>query len=72
MVELDYSKPLATLLRESTREAHNKVSIRARRLLSGELSKQDYAQYLMMLWHVYECVAPHIVLGLKWIFEQHG
>ena len=64
MVDLDYSRPLSTLLRESTRESHDKVSIRARRLLNGELSRRDYVQYLIMLWHVYECVV------LSWILKM--
>jgi hypothetical protein len=55
MTEIDYSKPLATLLREgtsSTLEIHDSVSTRGvKLLLSG---REEYARYLMILWHVYE------------------
>lgn len=56
----DYNKPLATLLREGTLEAHDTVAMSpgAKLLLSGELDKQEYIRYLMMLWHVYESVYP--------------
>ncbi|KAG6829510.1 hypothetical protein H0H92_004312 [Tricholoma furcatifolium] len=52
----DYSLPLATLLREGTRKAHETVenSPGALALLSGRLPKQEYIRYLMMLWHVYD------------------
>jgi heme oxygenase len=56
MAAVDYTQPLATLLRDSTHEAHDQVatSTGAKRLLSGQLSRDEYVQYLMMLWHVYE------------------
>ncbi|KAF9562597.1 heme oxygenase-like protein, partial [Agrocybe pediades] len=56
MSSIDYSKPLATLLRDSTHEAHDQVasSEGAKLLLSGGLSKEEYTRYLMMLWHVYD------------------
>ncbi|KAF5315353.1 hypothetical protein D9619_007138 [Psilocybe cf. subviscida] len=56
MSSIDYSKTLAALLRESTMEAHDEVatSTGAKRLLSGELSRDEYTRYLMMLWHVYD------------------
>jgi len=56
MSAIDYSKPLATLLRESTVEMHDQVavSLGAKRLASGQLSREEYIRYLMMLWHVYE------------------
>ena len=56
MASIDFSKPLATLLKDSTREAHEQVehSEGAKLLLSGELTKEEYTRYLMMLWHVYE------------------
>lgn len=57
MSSVDYTKPLATLLRESTHEAHDQVakSNGAKLLLSGELTK-EYTRYLMMLWHVYDAL----------------
>ncbi|PPQ92822.1 hypothetical protein CVT25_004310 [Psilocybe cyanescens] len=56
MSSIDYTKSLATLLRESTHEAHDQVAMSqgAKLLLSGGLSKEDYTRYLMMLWHVYD------------------
>lgn len=55
---VDYSKSLAALLRESTIEAHDQVSLSdgAKRLTSGQLSKESYIQYLMMLWHIYDAL----------------
>lgn len=64
MASIDYSKPLATLLREGTHEAHELVakSEGAKLLLSGGMSKEEYVRYLMMLWHVYEYVVHHLHL----------
>ncbi|PPR00442.1 hypothetical protein CVT24_004503 [Panaeolus cyanescens] len=54
--DIDYSKPLATLLREGTQKAHDVVAFSpgAKRLTSGLLSKDEYVRYLMSLWHVYD------------------
>ncbi|KAF9046533.1 hypothetical protein BJ165DRAFT_1170359 [Panaeolus papilionaceus] len=54
--DIDYSKPLATLLRESTHKLHDAVAFSngAKRLTSGLLSKDEYIRYLMLLWHVYD------------------
>ncbi|KAF9013319.1 hypothetical protein BDQ17DRAFT_1343204 [Cyathus striatus] len=56
MASIDYTQPLALLLRESTREAHTTVehSPGAGLLLGGSLAKDEYVRYLMMLWHVYD------------------
>lgn len=53
--QIDYSQPLATLLKEGTHEAHDAVATSqgAKLLLSGSLAKAEYVRYLMMLWHVY-------------------
>jgi len=58
MSGIDYSKPLATLLREGTHEAHDAVagSKGAKLLLSGSLARSEYVKYLMMLWHVYSAL----------------
>ena len=58
MASTDHYKPLATLLKEGTLEIHDSVatSVGAKLLLSGGLSREEYARYLMMLWHVYEFV----------------
>jgi heme oxygenase len=55
-LQLDLSQPLATLLKEATKKAHERAetSPGAKLLLSGELPKTQYTQFLMMLWHVYE------------------
>lgn len=55
-VDYDYSQSLAILLRESTIRAHDEVALSdgAKRLTSGQLSRETYIQYLMMLWHIYE------------------
>ncbi|KAG6855754.1 hypothetical protein H0H87_011270 [Tephrocybe sp. NHM501043] len=62
----DLSLPLATLLREGTRKAHETVenSPGALALLSGRLPKEEYIRYLMMLWHVYE--------AFEQALEQHA
>lgn len=54
--EFDYSKPLATLLREGTHEAHEAISKGkgATTLTNGHMSKLEYTRYLMMLYHIYE------------------
>ena len=58
MAAIDHSKPLAALVRGGTREIHDSISMSegAKLLLSGSLSREEYARYLMMLWHVYESV----------------
>ena len=58
MTPIDYSKPLATLLREVTLEVHDSIStsVGAKLITSGSLSREEYTRYLMMLWHIYESV----------------
>lgn len=58
-MSIDYNMPLATLLREGTRLAHDTVAMSpgAKLLLGGELDKEEYIRYIMMLWHVYELVS---------------
>ncbi|KAK0187827.1 hypothetical protein F5146DRAFT_1060894 [Armillaria mellea] len=53
---IDYSQPLSAVLKESTQEAHQNVehSEGAEALLRGELSKEGYARFLMMLWYIYD------------------
>ncbi|KAG6866188.1 hypothetical protein C0991_007738 [Blastosporella zonata] len=62
----DLSLPLATLLREGTRKAHETVenSPGALALLRGRLPKEEYIRYLMMLWHVYD--------AFEQALEQHA
>jgi heme oxygenase (biliverdin-producing, ferredoxin) len=56
MSTVDYSQSLAALLRESTMQAHDELALSdgAKRLTSGQLSRETYIRYLMMLWHIYE------------------
>lgn len=53
--DYDFSLPMASLLHVGTSKAHedarhNQGGIR---LVRGELDKEEYVYYLMMLWHVY-------------------
>jgi heme oxygenase (biliverdin-producing, ferredoxin) len=56
MAALDFSLPLATLLRTGTASAHEGAENTqgAGLLTRGELDKEEYVRFLMMLWHVYE------------------
>lgn len=55
---MDYSQPLATLFREGTAQAHESVenSKGAGWLTRGELDKEEYARYLMVLYYVYDAL----------------
>ncbi|KXN88096.1 Heme oxygenase 2 [Leucoagaricus sp. SymC.cos] len=57
-LSLDLSQPLPTLLREATKKAHERAetSSGAKLLLSGNLPKDQYIQFLMMLWRVYDAL----------------
>ncbi|RDX50005.1 hypothetical protein OH76DRAFT_1482802 [Lentinus brumalis] len=52
---VDLSKPVADILREGTHAAHIRAehSKGAQWLARGELDKQEYVRFLMMLYHVY-------------------
>lgn len=52
----DYSQPIADLLRQGTAAAHEKAehSEGAGYLTRGELDKEEYVRFLMMLYHVYK------------------
>ncbi|KAM6503607.1 heme oxygenase 1 [Amanita muscaria] len=64
--QLDYSQPLATLMRKGTIKQHDTVSESpgAKLLTSGELSMDEYVRYLMMLWHIYS--------ALEQALDQHA
>lgn len=55
---MDYSLPLATLFREGTAKVHESVenSKGAGWLTRGDLDKEEYVRYLMVLYYVYESV----------------
>lgn len=57
----DLSRPISILLREGTSQAHKSAesSPGAAWLARGELDKDEYVRYLMMLWHIYELVRHH-------------
>ena len=52
----DMSQDVATLLRTETAAAHDKAehSEGAGWLVRGELDRDEYVRFLMMLYHVYE------------------
>ncbi|KAJ3747502.1 hypothetical protein DFH05DRAFT_1480133 [Lentinula detonsa] len=52
---LDLTQPLSEILRLSTKEAHDSIAFSpaAAKLSNGELLKEEYVRFLMMLWHVY-------------------
>lgn len=52
----DYSQPIATLLRTETAAAHEEAehSQGAGWLTRGELDKEEYIRFLIMLHYVYE------------------
>lgn len=54
--EYDFSLPIASLLRIETAKIHDNAqnSEGGVRLVKGELDKEEYVYYLMMLWHIYE------------------
>ncbi|KAK7468977.1 hypothetical protein VKT23_003475 [Stygiomarasmius scandens] len=56
--DIDYNQPISEILKQSTKEAHDQVatSPEAGKLLRGELTREQYARYLMMLWHVYAAI----------------
>ncbi|KAJ7937601.1 hypothetical protein B0H13DRAFT_2302761 [Mycena leptocephala] len=55
MSVIDLSLPLSNVLRESTQMPHEdaEVSAAATMMLRGELDKEEYIRFLMMLWHIY-------------------
>jgi heme oxygenase len=66
---IDTSLPVSTLLRQGTAAAHTTAekSQGAAWLLGGELDRDEYIRFLMMLWHVYEYVL-FVQLGT----QSHG
>jgi heme oxygenase (biliverdin-producing, ferredoxin) len=53
---VDSVPSVSALLRQGTKAAHEKAekSVGAAWLLRGELDREEYVRFLMMLWHVYE------------------
>ncbi|KAH7337081.1 hypothetical protein B0J17DRAFT_574152 [Rhizoctonia solani] len=55
---VDYTQDISTLLRTSTKRAHDTVhhSELAGKLLRGELPKDEYIYFMMLLWRVYNTI----------------
>jgi heme oxygenase (biliverdin-producing, ferredoxin) len=64
--EVDYDVPVSTLLRVETAEAHSaaETSAGAGYLVRGQLDKEEYVRFLMMLWHIYSCVYAELTFIL--------
>lgn len=60
MSVIDLSLPLSDVVREGTKKAHEEVEVSpaASAMLRGELDKEEYARFLMMLWHIYKYAYP--------------
>jgi heme oxygenase len=56
--KVDLSQPTSLILRAGTTRLHDEISKskNATRLTKGELDREEYVRYLMMLWHIYEYV----------------
>ena len=69
--KLDYSLPLSNLLKAATATAHEQAenSRGAAWLTRGELDKDEYVRFLMMLYHVYKCVSVIIQLPPFCVFS---
>ncbi|EUC63323.1 heme oxygenase [Rhizoctonia solani AG-3 Rhs1AP] len=55
---IDYTQNISTLFKSSTTRAHNAVhhSELAGKLLRGELPKDEYIYFMMLLWRVYNAI----------------
>jgi heme oxygenase len=55
MSVIDLSQPLSDIVREGTKKAHEEVEVSpaAVAMLRGELPRDEYVRFLMMLWHIY-------------------
>ncbi|CAE6459004.1 unnamed protein product [Rhizoctonia solani] len=55
---IDYAQNISTLLRTSTKRAHDSVhhSELAGKLIRGELPKNEYIYFMMILWRVYNAI----------------
>jgi heme oxygenase len=56
MSDIDLSLPLATILRQGTAKAHENAehSQGASWLAKGELDRDEYIRFLMVLWYLYQ------------------
>lgn len=70
--EVDLSQPASLVLRAGTIGIHDEISNSktATYLTKGELDREEYVRYLMMLWHVYKCVCSRRRLGVLLILQS--
>ena len=56
--EIDMTRPASSILKAGTAKIHEEIekSEGVSYLTKGELDLEEYIRYLMMLWHIYECV----------------
>jgi len=61
LTNADFSLPVAHLVRSGTFATHQTISNSAGAgwLTRGELDKDEYVRYLIMLWVIYEYVTSH-------------
>ena len=55
-LKVDMTQPASSILRAGTLKIHNEISKSktAIHLTKGELSREEYVRYLMILWHIYK------------------
>ena len=53
---IDMTQPASSILRAGTINIHDEISKSetAEYLTKGQLDREDYVRYLMMLWHIYK------------------
>lgn len=53
---VDLTQPASLILRAGTIKIHDEISKSktATYLTKGELDREEYIRYLMMLWHIYQ------------------
>jgi hypothetical protein len=58
--EVDMTQPASSMLKAGTVKIHEEIrtSKGASYLTQGELDREEYTRYLMMLWHIYKYVVP--------------
>lgn len=56
--DVDMTQPTSSIMKTGTRKLHDEIgkSKGASTLTKGELDREEYTRYLMMLWHIYKYV----------------
>ena len=52
--KVDMAQPTSVVLRVGTIKIHEEVTKNGTRFIRGELAKDEYIRFLMMLWHIYK------------------